>query len=583
MNSIDGKQKLLGSKWMSNLIAIVTLVISLSLWTQSAHANWRSLSGLLPEYVDGVDHAISPDSQVVVFITDKDIDDVKELYAVPITGTTPLKLNPPLVTGGDVSRFSFTPDGQSVIYLADQEVDNRVEMFSVPAGGGPTLKLNLPLVAGGNVSNFTIDAKNGRIVYMADQETNEIYELWSILITGGGLVKLNGALVSGGNIGVFKIDPLSNRVVYSADQETDGKYELYSVPILGGTPTKLNPPIVLTGGGDSGLYDSFAVNPVVPVVVFVARETGSHGGRVYMIPTAGGDTTQLSFNLLANQRILNFRISPSGDRVVFNVGTNSGSTFAFKGNLYSVLIGGGGAENVTEAADPLFGTSNYRILPDGSRVVYNFQNNAGTTERLESATMLGARTQLYVPGASDPPLYNFDLSPDSQWVVYQDSSDGFPQSVHTIPPTGGNATNFGSSSYKSFTPDSGRIAYTRIVSIENRSELFSAQIFGGDERNLSGLNGAGYIGNVSVSPDSKWIVFVTQIDNQYDLRVSDGTVAQPSETPSPTPSPTSSPTSSPTPSPTLSPTPSPTASPTPSPTVSLTPIPYHSHLPAVIR
>jgi Tol biopolymer transport system component len=575
MNANDAKQKLLGSQWMIHLSAVVALVIGLVLWPQPAHADWRSLSGLLPEYVNRVDYTISPDSHTVAFIADKDTDDVGELYAVPITGTMPIKLNPPLVTNGDVQRFAFTPDGQSVIYLADQEVDNRIEMFSVPVSGGPALKLNPPLVVGGNVAQFKIDAKNGRIVYMADQETNEIFELWSISITGGGLFKLNGAFVSGGDTGIFEIDPLSNRVVYSADQETDGKYELYSVPILGGTPLKLNPPIVLTGGGDSGIYSAFEVNPIVPVVVFIAREAGATGGRLYMIPTAGGSPIQLSFNLLATQRMLSFRISPAGDRVVFNVGTNSGGTNAFKGNLYSQLIGGGGPANVTETADPLFGTDTYRILPNGSHVVYSFQNNVGTTARLESATMLGVRAPLYVPGASDAPLYNFDLSPDSQWVVYQDSSNGLPQSIHTIPPTGGSPTNFGASNYKVLTPDSARIAYTRIVSIENRSELFSAQIFGGDERNLSGMDGAGYIGDVKVSPDSKWIVFAVQIDNQYDLRVSDGAVAQPTPTPSATPSPT--PTTSPTP---MS-SPTPIASPTPM--SSPTPDIYHSLLPAVIK
>ena len=576
MNANDAKQKLLGLQWLINLGAVAAFVISLGLWPKPVHADWHSLSGLLPEYVSRIDYEISPDSRTVVFIADKDTDDVDELYAVPITGTAPIKLNPPLVTNGEVQRFSFAPDGQSVIYLADQEVDNRVEMFSVPVSGGQAQKLNPPLVTGGNVSQFKIDAKNGRIVYMADQETNEVFELWSISITGGGLFKLNGAFVSGGDIGIFEIDPLSNRVVYSADQETDGKYELYSVPVLGGTPLKLNPPIVLTGGGDSGIYSAFEVNPIVPVVVFIAREAGSTGGRVYMIPTAGGSPTQLSFNLLPAQRILSFRISPAGDRVVFNVGTKSGSTNAFKGNLYSQLIGGGGPANVTETADPLFGTDNYRILPNGSHVVYSFQNNAGTPVRLESATMLGVRAPLYVPGAFDAPLYNFALSPDSQWVVYQDSSGGLPQSVHTIPPTGGSPTNFGASNYKVFTPDSARIAYTRIVSIENRSELFSAQIFGGDERNLSGLDGTGYIGDVEVSPDSKWIVFEVQIDNQYDLRVSDGTVAQPTPTLSPTP--TQSPTPTTSPMPTSSPTPM--SSPTPS---SPTPDIYTSRLPAVIR
>ena len=86
-------------------------------------------------------------------------------------------------------------------------------------------------------------------------------------------------LVAGGNVDIFRLDPLSNRVVYSADQDTNGKFEIYSVPVVGGTPLKLNPPIKLTGGGDAGIYSDFAVNPIIPVVVFIAREEAAPRGR----------------------------------------------------------------------------------------------------------------------------------------------------------------------------------------------------------------------------------------------------------------------------------------------------------------
>jgi PKD repeat protein len=542
MNAQDARPTSSGTLWTIKLGTVVALVIGLGLWPRPAYADWRSLTGTLPEHVDRLDYVISPDSRIVAFTADINTDDVTELYAVPITETTPITLtplNPPLVTDGNVnnSGITFTPDSQSLIYLADQEVVNRTEMYSVPVGGGLVQKLNPPLAVGGNVAQFRIDDKNKRIVYLADQETNEVFELWSIPLGGGTAENLSGPLVSGGKVGIFTLDPLSNRVVFSADAETDGKYELYSVPIAGGTRLKLNPPIELQGGGDSGIFSAFAVNPQLPVVVFIAREAAAPGGRLYSVFTAGGvPPNQLSFEMLATQRILSFRISPVGDRVIFNVGTKVGNTNAFKGNLYSNLIGGDPTTvvPVTETADPLFGAdiSGYRFLPNGSlpanvRIVYSFQNNAAAPVRLEAATVLGVRTPLYVPGPSDDPLSGFDFSPNNEWVMYQTSDGGTEQRIHTIPPTGGNATNFGLGRYQLITPDSARITYTRIVTIENRTELFSAQIFGGDERNLSGLNGTGYAFDVRASPDSKWIVFQTQINSQYDLRVSDGTEAQP--------------------------------------------------------
>ena len=509
---------------------VVMLAISLGLWTQPVRAEWHSLTGTLPEHVGNVDFIISPDSRMVAFAADLDEEDVVELYAVPITGTTPIKLNPPLVADGDItnSRIAFTPESQALIYLADQEVDNRVEMYRVPVTGGDAVKLNEPLVAGGNVLSFKIDADNERVVYLADQETNEVFELWSVPIAGGDAVKLNGALVTGGNISSFLLDPLSNRVVYNADQETNGKLELYSVPVAGGVALKLNPPIALTGGGDSGISGGeFAVNSVIPVVVFIARQAGAPGGRLYTIPTAGGDLTQLSFEMLSTQRILSFRISPTGDRVLFNVGTRVGGTNAFKGNLYSNLIGAGQPANVTETADPLFGTDRFEFLPDGSRVVYSFQNNADAPIRLEAATLLGVRTPLYVPDDDDDPLSFFRISPDSAWVMYQDLANGTPNRVYTIPPTGGGRVNFGPGNFKLITPDSSRIAFTRVVTNAGFTDLFTQQIFGGGERNLSDMGGTGSVSEVKVSADNAWFVFTVQIDDTYDLRVSDGAQAQP--------------------------------------------------------
>ncbi len=522
----------------SLVAAITTTLLALALLPQPAHADWRSLSGgFLPTFVGGVNFQISPDSRSVVFIADKDTDDVNELYAVPMTGTTPIKLNPSLANGGDVQNFQFTPDGQFVIYRADQAVDNRLELYRVPIGGGQAITLNTTLVSGGNVSNFKIDPDSGRVVYVADQETNEVFELWSISGTGGGLFKLSGSMVVGGDVGIFEIDPLSDRAVFSADRETDGTFELYSTPLAGGTPLKLNPPIQLQGGGDAGLYSEWAINPIIPVVVFNARVPLHPRGKVYSIATAGGTLNEISFNMLATQRILGFRVSPVGDRVVFNVGTRSGSTNAFKGNLYSALVGGGGNADLTEPAEPLFGvdSNGFRFTPDGKYVVYNYQKNAASQPRLESSMPSAPfdRATLYAPSASDPALYNYDFSPDSQWVMYSTSDGGSQQRIHALPPTGGNPTNFGSGNYKLITPDSARIAYTRIVTADNHTELFSAQIFGGDERNLSGMNGAGYVGDVKASADNKWIVYTVQIDSKYDLRVSDGLVAQPPPTPTP--------------------------------------------------
>lgn len=531
MNEVVVVKHLASRPWTVRLALGVGLLLALLALPRGARADWHPISPPLPDFTGSVSYHISPDSQTVAYIGDIETDDVVELFTVPISETTPTKISPPFVQGGSIvnSRFAFMPDSKSVLYLADQEVDDRVEMYTVPITGGTPLKLNGPLVAGGNVVNFFIDDDSKRVVYLADQQTNEVFELWSVPFGGGTAVKLNQTLVTGGNVINFLVDPLSNRVVYTADAETNGKSELYSVPIAGGAVNKLNPPIILTGGGDSGI-SNFAVNPSLPVVVFIARETGAQGGNLYSIATAGNpatDLNKLNFNLLATQRLLSFLISPVGDRVVFNVGTRDGSTNAFKGKLYSNLIGGGGAADVSETPDPTFGTDTYQILRNGSRVIYKFQKDAASSEQLVSATLLGDRVPLYAPGPSDEPFGFFRISNDSAWVAFMTSVDGIQYRIKTVPPTGGSATQVGFGSFGQLTPDSGRIVFTRRVDTDGHTELFSVQTFGGGERNLSGLGGDGSAFNPLVSPDSKWVVFTTFDNGRSQVRVSDGGEAQP--------------------------------------------------------
>ena len=54
------------------------------------------------------------------------------LYLTTIVGGTPVKINPPiLATGGNVENFQFSPNSQVLVYQADQELDNKFELYSV--------------------------------------------------------------------------------------------------------------------------------------------------------------------------------------------------------------------------------------------------------------------------------------------------------------------------------------------------------------------------------------------------------------------------------------------------------------------
>lgn len=488
-----------------------------------ARATWRSLTGPLPAHASiGFGWKISPDSEYVVYIADAAVEGVKELYSVPIASSTPVRLNPTLVTNGNVDRFAITPDSQYVIYTADQDVDNRVELYRVPIGGGSAVRLSGPMVAGGNVDLFKIDPDNVRVVYLADQTTNEVRELYSAPIGGGSWVKLNGQLVTGGRVvDAFEIEPISNRVVYQAYQDVSNRLEIYGVPIGGGTSVKLNE-------AGAAVDYTFKVNPSLQVVVFAAAPSGSSITRLYMNATAGGLLTELSFNLASNQDVFGYLISPQGDRVVYNVTTNPGSGFIGDGNLYSVLIGGGTSTLLTTAADPGYGVygATFSITSDNQRVVYRYRRDASAPVTLEAVNLAGGnRVTLYSEAGAEP-LGISRVSADGLWVLFQQTSS--TGALRTISPNGGGATLVGSGSFHQFLPDSSRVLYTTNA-VTGRFDLFSVQVFGGGERNLSRVEDQVQVGDVLASPDSEWIVYEVEGYGAApftELRVSDGAEAQ---------------------------------------------------------
>ncbi|MEM6282807.1 MAG: dockerin type I domain-containing protein, partial [Chloroflexota bacterium] len=74
-------------------------------------------------------------SSMVVYIADT------ELYAVPIEGSTPTKLNDPIIGNNHISRFAVSTDNRTVVYVADQDTNGVDELYSVGIDGtNPTLR-----------------------------------------------------------------------------------------------------------------------------------------------------------------------------------------------------------------------------------------------------------------------------------------------------------------------------------------------------------------------------------------------------------------------------------------------------------
>jgi Tol biopolymer transport system component len=201
---------------------------------------------------------VSPDGSRVVYVAELDVDGVRELYSVPIRGGTPVKLNPPLVNGGD---------GSTVVYQSNVAID---ELFSVPIGGGAVTRLNAPLPADNEVGNFDLSADGSVLIYST--ESNVFSEdsptgLFSVPIHGGSVVPLAVGFPQGSGVNIWRISPNSNVVAYSADQDSAGVEELYQIPIRGGRVDKLSG--TMTSGGD---VSNFHFSPNGRTVIYAADQ-----------------------------------------------------------------------------------------------------------------------------------------------------------------------------------------------------------------------------------------------------------------------------------------------------------------------
>jgi hypothetical protein len=298
-----------------------------------------------PEFFLRVDYfTVSPNSQIVVYLVE--IAGTTQVYSVPTIGGPAIRLNSPLVSGGDVSDFRISPDGQWVVYKADQVTLGVNELYSVPVGGGMPIKLNSTLVSGGRVIYFTISPNSQRVAYVADQAVEDVEELFSVPIGGGTPIRLNGTMVSGGDItyGCFGFTPNGLGVVYIADQDTNFVNELYSVPVNGGTVHKLNPPLVEDGG-----VGYFRIAPNNLGVVYTAYQDDSDVMELYAVNIYGGQTIKINGSLVEGGRVslYGYKIAPDSQAVVYRADQETNDKnelfITLEGlNMYLPMVMGGG-------------------------------------------------------------------------------------------------------------------------------------------------------------------------------------------------------------------------------------------------
>ncbi|GAB4431372.1 MAG: hypothetical protein OHK0015_17780 [Chloroflexi bacterium OHK40] len=438
-------------------------------------ADRTRISGELPSGGDVAVFALAADGQRVVYLADQAIDGVTELFVVLATGGAPLRLSPPLVSGGtigdfivgpepgrarvlfradanadrvaelravpatggaatlitaggavggDVHRFALAPDGGHVVYLADQDVDGVVELYSRALGGeGALSKLNAPLEPDGQVLDVAVSPDGRRAVYLATQGGEPV--LGSVPISGGEGSILTRPLPEGGAILRFRISPDSRRVVYLADHERAGVFELYSVPITGGPAERLSALI------DGRVISAYAISPDSRRVVYLADQEAAGRQELFSVPIGGGAVRALNGPLPEGGTIGAFAISPVGGLVVYAGEQRQAGTV----ELYRVPIGGGvpvplgmppesgSGVDLTLAcagqARPGAELAPLLVSPDGRHVLFCASQISGGPRALYSVPLAGGSTvRLNLPTGAGGGVTRYTLSDDGAWAVF---------------------------------------------------------------------------------------------------------------------------------------------------------------------
>jgi Tol biopolymer transport system component len=138
---------------------------------------------------------ISPDSSRVVFTANIAATSTDRLFSASISGGTCVDISGAMVNNGDVNGndFAISPNSQRVAFIADKDTDGVSELYSVPITGGFATKISGAIVALGDVANVLISPDSNWAVFNGDTVINDAYDVFSAALNGGGaLLDIDG-------------------------------------------------------------------------------------------------------------------------------------------------------------------------------------------------------------------------------------------------------------------------------------------------------------------------------------------------------------------------------------------------------
>ena len=330
------------------------------------------LSGdIIPDSGNVVDFAVSPDGRQVAYKADQQVFGKFELYVVPVSinGGRAINVSRQSTNILEVRDFAWSFDSETIAFRAFNPVPNtigNVELFTVPASGGTPVRVSIFPNPDGDVRSFdwapsdlllaytqnTIQGSPDRIDLYSTrpfrQDNNKLSNTtgtgsiistvrsfkWSpkslliafnVVVRGSGLsellvadanplapfptpVPLSSTLQSFGEVVGFEWSPDSVRVAYRADQFVDNRFDLLTVLANGSRP----PVLVSRLTNDSSEVRDFAWAPDSSRIAYVADQDAVGVFELYTDNAVGTSNRRVSAELSAGENVNAFLWAPDG-------------------------------------------------------------------------------------------------------------------------------------------------------------------------------------------------------------------------------------------------------------------------------
>lgn len=225
---------------------------------------------------------------------DLETDNKYELWSVNFDGTSKTKISGAMVSGGGVYIFNtkwvLSADNSKVIFIADKTVDNVDELWSVNLDGTGLTKLSGVLVSNGDVQSLYSQSNN--TIFQADKDTDTVNEYYLAKNDGSSLFKLHPALSAGGTAKIyFPETTTSDRLITFVSTNGTAAKELYSIKTDG---TDLKVISVALGANDS--ISDIVRSYINDWVIYSVYNSSTYIKKIYRCNSDGSNTILLNDN-----------------------------------------------------------------------------------------------------------------------------------------------------------------------------------------------------------------------------------------------------------------------------------------------